>query len=236
MPIKSPQIQLRQARSQLLSSSSLCRPCLQSLQLQNRTQSHQQTRSIRSIRKKSFPISRHNDTYSSLGASPASAIDRRKASDTLPLRTGVLAIKKGMTALYDPITGIRTPCTVLQMDRVQVVGHKTRERHGYDAVCIGHGWRNPERVGKAMLGVFASAIHKDERTGGVVGVSPKRDVREFRVRDVRGHATAKVGKLLAPSWFQEGQFVDARANTRGMGFAGVSDSVSWIFALNANSV
>ena len=40
-----------------------------------------------------------------------------------------------MTALYDPDTGVRTACTVVQFDRVQVVSHKTREKNGYYAVA-----------------------------------------------------------------------------------------------------
>src|SRR5437773_8192443 len=56
-----------------------------------------------------------------------SVAHERKAF-TLPLRTGVLAIKKGMTAIFDPQTGERTACTVLQLDRVQVISHKTREK------------------------------------------------------------------------------------------------------------
>lgn len=41
---------------------------------------------------------------------------------------------------------------------------------------------------------------------------------EFKVRDERG--LLDIGRIIGASWFQEGQFVDARANSRGMGFAG----------------
>ena len=137
--------------------------------------------------------------------SPAAALARK--ANTLPLRTGALAIKKGMTALYDPETGRRTPCTVLQLDRVQVISHKTREKHGYYAVQIGSGWKHPSNVTRPLLGHFAA-----------VEVSPKRYVAEFRVKDSNG--LLDVGKSIGPEWFLEGQFVDAKANCRGMGFAG----------------
>jgi large subunit ribosomal protein L3 len=135
-------------------------------------------------------------------------MERRIKSDTLPLRTGALAIKKGMTAIYDPETGKRSPCTVLQLDRVQVVAHKTLEKHGYYAVQIGSGWKHPRRLTKALLGHFSTQ-----------GVSPKRHVHEFRVRDRNGLPT--IGETITADWFQEGQFVDTRSNTRGKGFAGV---------------
>lgn len=140
-----------------------------------------------------------------LSQSPAAALARKDY--TLPLRTGALAIKKGMTALYDPETGIRTPCTVLQLDRVQVVAHKTREKHGYFAVQIGSGWKHSSNVTRPLLGHFTGA-----------GVSPKRYLAEFRVKDESG--LPQVGQSIGPEWFLEGQFVDARANSRGMGFAG----------------
>jgi large subunit ribosomal protein L3 len=140
-----------------------------------------------------------------LEQSPAAALKRKDF--TLPLRTGALAVKKGMTALYDPETGIRTPCTVLQLDRVQVVAHKTREKHGYYAVQIGSGWRHSSNVTRPVLGHFLGA-----------GVSPKRFLAEFRVKDANG--LLGVGESIGPEWFLEGQFVDARANCRGMGWAG----------------
>src|ERR1700761_6205672 len=46
---------------------------------------------------------------------PAAALKRKE--HTTPLRTGVLAIKKGMTGFYTR-KGTRFACTVLQLDRV----------------------------------------------------------------------------------------------------------------------
>ena len=140
-----------------------------------------------------------------LTQSPAAALARK--AYTLPLRTGALGIKKGMTAIYNPETGIRTACTVLQLDRVQVVAHKTRDKHGYYAVQVGAGWKHASNVPMALLGHFTGA-----------GVSPKRHVAEFRVKDQKG--LLGVGQSIEPDWFIEGQFVDARANCRGMGFEG----------------
>lgn len=131
----------------------------------------------------------------------------KRKSYTTPLRTGALGIKKGMSAIYDPITGIRTAVTIVQLDRVQVVSHKTREKNGYFAVQVGCGWKHPKNVARPMLGHFAGH-----------GVSPKRNLVEFKVKDKDG--LLDVGEMIYPSWFQEGQFVDARANCKGKGFAG----------------
>ena len=138
-------------------------------------------------------------------ASPKAALERK--AFTLPLRTGALAVKKGMTAVYDPETGERTAGTVLQLDRAQVVAHKTKARNGYFAVQVGSGWKHPSNVTRPLLGHFAGA-----------GVSPKRHLAEFRVKDEKG--LLSVGQIIGPEWFIEGQFVDARSNCRGMGFAG----------------
>lgn len=59
-----------------------------------------------------------------------------------------------------------------------------------------------------MLGHFAAN-----------GVAPKRHIHEFRVKDENG--LLPIGEMINANWFQEGQYVDARSNSRGMGFAGV---------------
>ena len=147
-------------------------------------------------------------TPAQLMSSPTSAYGRLIQSDTLPLRTGAVATKKGMTALYDPVSGKRTPCTVLQLDRVQVLAHKTMKEHGYYAVQVGSGSRHPQNVGKPMLGHFTKCES-----------APKRHVVEFRVRGRGG--LLPVGTELTASHFLEGQFVDTRSDCKGKGFAGV---------------
>jgi large subunit ribosomal protein L3 len=145
---------------------------------------------------------------SPLLSSSTAALERRAKANTLPLRTGALAIKKGMTAIYDTETGKRTPCTVLQLDRVQVVSHKIRKKHGYYAVCVGSGWKSTKNITKPMLGHFS-----------VQGVSPKRHLHEFRVADHTG--LLAVGEEIHADWFMEGQYVDTRSNCKGKGFQGV---------------
>ncbi|KAI9723506.1 MAG: 54S ribosomal protein L9, mitochondrial [Chrysothrix sp. TS-e1954] len=188
-----------------------------------KTAKHVPSYSIRSLtRHRPDLISKYNKIEGkTLEATPAAAIQRKRTGGTLAPRTGALATKYGMTALYDPDTGVRTPATVLQLDRVQVVGHKTFEKHGYDAVVLGEGWRSPRNVGSAMRGVFAGAKHESPMTGGIVGVSPKRTVREFEVDGQVEGCHPAVGTLIGANWFQTGQFVDVQAKTKGKGFTGV---------------
>ncbi|KAF9883602.1 54S ribosomal protein L9, mitochondrial [Aspergillus nanangensis] len=141
-----------------------------------------------------------------LQSTPTAALERK--SYTLPLRTGAIAIKKGMTGVYDAETGKRVACTVLQLDRVEVISHKTREKHGYFAVQLGSGWKHSRNISKSLLGHFSAN-----------GVSPKRHVYEFRVKSEDG--LLPVGQMINANWFQEGQFVDTRSNSKGKGFAGV---------------
>ncbi|OAA61023.1 50S ribosomal protein l3 [Niveomyces insectorum RCEF 264] len=133
---------------------------------------------------------------------PAAALKRKE--NTTPLRTGVLATKRGMTAFYSK-SGTRIPCTVLQLDHVQVVANKTRARNGYWAVQVGSG---AATVTAPLLGYYEAK-----------GLAPKQHLAEFRVRSADGLLTP--GVPLAPDWFHVGQWVDVRSQSRGFGFAGV---------------
>ncbi|KOS22434.1 54S ribosomal protein L9 [Escovopsis weberi] len=138
-----------------------------------------------------------------LTTGPVAALARRE--NTTPLRTGVLAVKKGMTSLF--VGKSRVPCTVLQLDQVQVVANKTRSKHGYWAVQVGMGARHGRNVASPMLGYYEAK-----------GIAPKAELAEFKVRDAEG--LLPVGVQIQPDWFQLGQYVDVRSRSRGMGFAG----------------
>jgi large subunit ribosomal protein L3 len=94
-----------------------------------------------------------------------------------------------MTAIWDE-KGNRLPVTILQVERAQVCSVKTMEKHGYWAVQMGIGYRNPRNVTKAMLGHFATAQ-----------VAPKMNVGEFRVRDESGLLPVGIIEVLHCSDF-----------------------------------
>lgn len=144
-----------------------------------------------------------NSGLPELTTGPAAALKRRE--NTTPHRAGVLATKKGMTSMF--VGKVRTPCTVLQLDQVQVVANKTREKNGYWAVQVGYGSKNPRGLTSQLLGYYEAK-----------GIAPKAELHEFKVRGAEG--LLPVGVQLQPDWFRVGQYVDARSRTRGMGFAG----------------
>lgn len=191
----------------------LPRPCLQASKRsaqQTGQQAGQQTRSfgIKALEPPRLNPYNNGPNLPGLLSTPKAAYERKIKSDTLPLRTGALAIKRGMTAIYDSETGQRIPCTVLQLERNQVVHHKTMKEHGYYAVCVGAGTKHPKNINKPELGHFS-----------VQGVAPKRYLQEFRVRDEQG--LLAVGEGIHASWFMEGQYVDTRSDCKGKGFQGV---------------
>ncbi|KAI1343930.1 translation protein [Xylariaceae sp. FL0016] len=137
-------------------------------------------------------------------AGPAAALKRKEQST--PLRTGVLAVKKGVSAMFSN-KGRRIPCTILQLDQCEVVASRTRAKNGYWAVQIGCGHKQADNVTAPQLGYYEAK-----------GMAPKRHLAEFKVRSEDGLLPS--GVQLQPDWFKVGQYVDARSNSRGMGFAG----------------
>lgn len=104
--------------------------------------------------------------------------------------------------------GVSHPCTVLEVDRVQVVDVRTKEKNGYFAVQLGYGARKFSNVTRPMLGHFSRA-----------SVAPKSHVAEFQVRNKKG--LLPLGTELKADHFKVGQFVDVKSKTKGKGTAGV---------------
>jgi large subunit ribosomal protein L3 len=121
---------------------------------------------------------------------------------------GVFGKKLGMTQVIAE-DGTVLPCTVIEADAI-VVGKRTSEKDGYDAVIFGLDDAKEKHVSKASLGAFK----KDN-------VPPKRNLREMRCTAEHA-ASLEVGKPVAlDQLFQEGQIVDVRGVSRGRGFSGV---------------
>ncbi|KAJ9068018.1 hypothetical protein DSO57_1033021 [Entomophthora muscae] len=120
-------------------------------------------------------------------------------------RCGVIARKKGMTCLWDNM-GNQLPCTVLQIEDCQVTHLKTPEKDGYLALQIGAANVAQRKITKNLVGHFASN-----------GVDPKRHLTEFKVSE---DGVLPIGTILSAAHFVPGQFVDARAPSKGKGFQG----------------
>merc|ERR1711871_730480 len=86
-------------------------------------------------------------------------------------RTGLLAIKCGMTSQWDS-WGVQHPLTVLKVDGCQVVQAKTSEKEGYNALQIGMSDKKMKRCRQPEISHFRKH-----------GVEPKKPLQEFRVTE-----------------------------------------------------
>ena len=121
------------------------------------------------------------------------------------MRSGVIARKVGMTRVFTE-TGEHIPVTVLKLDHVQVLAHRTEEKNGYVALQLGAGSRKASRVTKAERQNFA-----------VAKVEPKSQVAEFRVS---ADNLIEVGSEITADHFVKGQLVDVTGTNQGKGFQG----------------
>ncbi|WP_250310945.1 50S ribosomal protein L3 [Rickettsia endosymbiont of Oedothorax gibbosus] len=121
------------------------------------------------------------------------------------MRTGLIAKKIGMSSIFNE-KGERTTVTFLQVEDCQVVGQKTQERDGYNALVVGVKDKKLSKVTKPMRQVFAND-----------NVAPKQKLKEFRIS---ASFFIDIGSTLRVDHFVVGQFVDVVGTTIGKGFAG----------------
>ena len=121
------------------------------------------------------------------------------------MRTGVIAKKMGMTRLFQA-DGRHVPVTVLQLEDVQVVAVREKNKDGYTAVALGAGTAKAKNVAKPQRAAFGKAK-----------VEPKAKVVEFRVAE---DALLELGATISADHFVAGQLVDIQGVTQGKGFAG----------------
>ena len=119
----------------------------------------------------------------------------------------ILGRKLNMTQIFDA-KGAAIPVTAVQVRGNTITQVRTNDLDGYEAVQIGEGSRNPNRINKAQkghmkeLGSFAS-------------------LREFRVMPENGPIAQKVGDKIEISQFTPGDMVTVSAISKGKGFQGV---------------
>ncbi len=121
---------------------------------------------------------------------------------------GVVGRKLGMTQLIAE-DGTVSPVTVIEA-HTTVVGKRTLDKDGYDALILGLGEVKEKHQSKAVIGAFKSK-----------NIAPKRVQREFRC-DAAYAASKEIGQVLAlDEVFEAGQLLDVAGLTRGRGFTGV---------------
>lgn len=131
-------------------------------------------------------------------------------------KPGIIGKKLGMTQLYKE-DGTVMRVTVVDTSDVLVVGKRTQEKDGYNALILGMKDAKEKHLTKPQLGAFKKA-----------GVPAKRVLRELRCEPdaLEKHELGKHVNLS--EMFQPGQVVDAQGRTRGRGFSGVVRR--WSFA------
>jgi large subunit ribosomal protein L3 len=112
-----------------------------------------------------------------------------------------------MTTIFND-SGASTPVTVIEVLPNRITQVKTKESDGYRAVQLTYGTRRPNRVTKAMAGIYAKA-----------GVEAGAGSYELRLNDEEGTEFA-AGQTLTVEIFEAGQKVDVAGTTIGKGFAG----------------
>ena len=119
--------------------------------------------------------------------------------------SGLIGKKIGMTSIFDE-KGKNIPCTVIEAGPCVVTQVRTEEVDGYNALQLGFDDKAEKRANKAEMGHVKKA-----------GTSPKKKVVEFR--DFEGEF--KLGDTVNVEVFNEGDFVDVSATSKGKGFQGV---------------
>lgn len=120
---------------------------------------------------------------------------------------GLVGRKCGMTHIFTE-NGAVVPVTVIHVEPNRVVQVKTVEKDGYRAIQVTTGIKKRSRLNKPAAGHYAKA-----------GVDAGRGLWEFRLEE--NDPEYPVGAEIGVQIFHEGQYIDARAQSIGKGFAGV---------------
>lgn len=120
--------------------------------------------------------------------------------------SAIIGYKKDMSQVFDE-KGKVIPCTIVDVSDVFVVGKKTKEKDGYEALVLGVGKKkNP---------------NKSEKTKDLKHVPSQKC--EFRTDKVEGMELEKlkIGDKVEPDVLKEGDIVFVSGTSKGRGFQGV---------------
>jgi len=127
---------------------------------------------------------------------------------------GILGRKLGMTQVWDADNRV-VPVTVIQAGPCTVVGIRTQDRHGYDALQLGFEAKK-KNVSKPVAGFFKKA-----------NVEPMRVVREIRLDKAETLQGYQPGQTVTAELFKPGELVDVVGVTKGKGFQGGVRRYGW---------
>jgi large subunit ribosomal protein L3 len=131
-------------------------------------------------------------------------------------KEGLLGRKVGMTQVFGD-DGNQIPVTVLQAGPCTVVGIRTKDSHGYDALQVGFEVRK-KNVSKPAGGVFRK-----------LSLTPMRFLRELRLDRTAAEKLGgyTVGQELTVDIFAPGELVDVVGVSKGKGFQGGVKRYHW---------
>jgi large subunit ribosomal protein L3 len=118
----------------------------------------------------------------------------------------ILGRKLNMTQIFDA-KGSAIPVTAVEVRGNVVTQIRTNDLDGYNAVQVGEGSRNPNRINKAQKGHFKE-------------LGSFASLREFRITPDSA-ISQKVGDKIEISQFNAGDMVTVSAVSKGKGFQGV---------------
>ena len=129
-------------------------------------------------------------------------------------KEGLIGRKVGMTQVFAD-DGNHVPVTIIEAGPCTVIGLRTRERHGYDALQLGFEPKK-KNVSKPVAGVFKK-----------VNVAPMGVVREVRLEKSEQVQGYQIGQALTAEVFASGELVDVVGVTKGKGFQGGVKRFGW---------
>jgi large subunit ribosomal protein L3 len=129
-------------------------------------------------------------------------------------KEGLIGTKVGMTQVFAD-DGSHVPVTVIEAGPCTIVGIRTKDSHGYDALQLGFGAKK-KNVTKPQAGHFKK-----------VNVAPMRVLREIRLEKTDKLAGYEVGQSLAVDLFAPGELVDVVGVSKGKGFQGGVKRHNW---------
>ena len=113
--------------------------------------------------------------------------------------------KVGMTQIFSE-EGKAIPVTAIEVKPLTVVGKKTTEKEGYNAIVVSFGEIKEKNATKPQKGVFAKA-----------GTEVQKYLREIRVENVEEY---EIGSKITVDTFTSEDRVDIQGTSKGKGFQG----------------
>jgi large subunit ribosomal protein L3 len=129
-------------------------------------------------------------------------------------KEGLIGRKVGMTQIFAE-DGNQVPVTLIEAGPCTVVGVKTKDSHGYDALQLGFDPKK-KNVTKPAAGLFKK-----------LNLPPLRVLRETRLEKIDKAQAYQVGQTLTVEIFAPGELVDVMGVSKGKGFQGGVKRHGW---------